>query len=1075
MDYHYKAFISYRHAELDTKVATEIQNRIERYVIPRSIRKELGIKSIGRVFRDKDELPSTSDLNDNIKNAIRSSEYLICICSPRYIESVWCMKEIEFFLESHDKHHILTVLAEGDPYKVVPDILCKETVIVKDENGNDVTIETRLEPLSCDYRVDRHRARNEEFPRLAAVLIGCRYADLRQKMRKRRMRIAAAAGAFAAALAAYFVWSYVNIQNNYRQSLINQSQYLASSAKEALSVNDNMLAAQLSLAALPDKDRKRPVVPEAVYTLSRAIGAYQTTQVMNLRGVASYTAQTGTVLYYAITDDARYMAMISTGGEVSVCDLVQNTVLYTISSYNLFGSTYCNVTCCGKDRFVLYDKVLDNVAVIRFADGEVLWHQQFRGTDKRVLALGRDGSGLLLLTGEEVIILNAENGDIVSRCSIVEASEGEAVKVYKPGYDNGLNCVSVNEENASCAILCAADTDTYTDPAAGVLTYYYETGRTVWTPLRQEHYVIEGVSLNADGNILTAYAEKEEDFCLNSFFKMTYDSATAHFGNGKTSLIMVEEGTGEILWQNTVEYTGQRDTSYSCFEIRTVPGNGNDPARKVVLAAVSNKIVLFDADDGTKIKDFTLSDSVVSVDRQEEFESKIRVNGATGAQYYFAIDSPDYDGMTFMDGPVDDSHFYHGNIAYDRLSQFVVKQGDTIRVFKTGQGDSEFTFFGFEVPQTSFIRNFIFGKRLVLIDSDFKICIYDMESEQKLHELELDSEYYYTYLGCPEDQSCFYMSTSEDYTGRTMIRVDLEEGTWEKTDMVQIDFLTGAGRWKFDCSYPVVSGDYIFYRGTNFNSSSSYWFRYSMKDGSTALLELPYYEEISGSSSNVSRCMFSQDGSKGVLYFDNALYLADFGSGTVTAVDAQIPGVTYSIRRESDGMFACYYQGAQDSDSSKELHVYDAGGKLVWKIDNFPEKISALRFYKDILIVATDNSLLYAYDVLSGTRKGVIELEKALYHSSLQVYDGGSGDLILDSGSGTVFMVDYGQWALTGAAFDAVGYCPTMRRIIGSTEIAENRYGYCPYYSVDDLVEKGKAFVGEQTMSEADLATYGLN
>ena len=86
MEYHYKAFISYRHAELDTKVAVEIQNRIERYIIPGSIRRELGIKSIGRVFRDKDELPSTSDLNDNIKNAIINSEYLICICSPRYIE-----------------------------------------------------------------------------------------------------------------------------------------------------------------------------------------------------------------------------------------------------------------------------------------------------------------------------------------------------------------------------------------------------------------------------------------------------------------------------------------------------------------------------------------------------------------------------------------------------------------------------------------------------------------------------------------------------------------------------------------------------------------------------------------------------------------------------------------------------------------------------------------------------------------------------------------------------------------------------------------------------------------------------
>ena len=187
---------------------------------------------------------------------------------------------------------------------------------VQDENGNDVTIEARLEPLSCDYRADWHRARNEEFPRLAAVLIGCRYADLRQKMRRRRMRITAAAAAFAAALAAYFVWSYINIQINYRRSLINQSQYLASSAREALGVNDNMLAAQLSLAALPGQGSDRPVVPEAVYTLSQSIGAYQKKQVMNFRGVASYTVETGTLSYYTITEDAHYMAMISTAGDV---------------------------------------------------------------------------------------------------------------------------------------------------------------------------------------------------------------------------------------------------------------------------------------------------------------------------------------------------------------------------------------------------------------------------------------------------------------------------------------------------------------------------------------------------------------------------------------------------------------------------------------------------------------------------------------------------------------------------------------------------------------------------------------
>ncbi|MBR3165011.1 MAG: toll/interleukin-1 receptor domain-containing protein, partial [Lachnospiraceae bacterium] len=209
MAYRYKAFISYRHEALDIKVATEIQNCLERYHIPGSIRREKGIRSIGRIFRDKDELPSTSDLNDTIKEALVSSEFLICICSPAYTGSVWCRKELEFFLENHDKNHVLTVLADGDPLQVVPEILRMETVTFTAENGMTVTKEMPLEPLSCDWRMDRHRARTEELPRLAASLIGCRYADLRQKMRRRQMRIAAAAAGAGALLLAYFVWSYL--------------------------------------------------------------------------------------------------------------------------------------------------------------------------------------------------------------------------------------------------------------------------------------------------------------------------------------------------------------------------------------------------------------------------------------------------------------------------------------------------------------------------------------------------------------------------------------------------------------------------------------------------------------------------------------------------------------------------------------------------------------------------------------------------------------------------------------------------------------------------------------------------
>ena len=1079
MEYHYKAFISYRHAELDTRVAVEIQNRIERYIIPGSIRRELGIRSIGRVFRDKDELPSTSDLNDNIKNALQNSEYLICICSPRYIESVWCRKEIEFFLESHDKKHILTVLAEGDPYEVVPDILCRETVTMQDENGNDVTVEARLEPLSCDYRGDRHRARTEEFPRLAAVLIGCRYANLRQKMRKRRMRIAAAAAAFATALVAYFVWSYINIQINYRQSLINQSEYLASSAREALSVNDNVLAAQLSLSALPDQGRDRPVVPEAVYTLSRAIGAYQTRQTVNFRGVATYTMQSGVLSNYTITQDAHYMAMISSGGEVQVCDLSQNTVLYTLSSYELFGSALTSVTACGDDRFVIFDVNLDDVAVVRFSDGEVLWHQRFSGTGRRVLALGKNGGSLLHLTSEEALILNSENGEIVSRCSVKEASGGEASKVYRSAYayeDTG-RCVSINEENASCTILCSTEDDSFNDPVSGALTYYYGTGKTVWTPFRQESYLFEGVSRDADGHILLAYAEKKEDYCLNSFYNLAYDNSSAHFENGKVSLLMVQEGTGEVIWQNTVDYTALRESDYGCFEIRDVPGSGDVPARKVVLAAVSNKIVLFDAADGTKIREKSLSDWVVSADRQGSFEPYIRVNGASGTQYYFDTLFEEYHGMNYMDGPVDNTSFYHGRTSYEGVSQFVVLQDRTIRVFKAEQGDSDFTLFGFEAPEGILSGQFILSSRLVLISSDGMLCVYDMESEKKLHEIQLDSEYYYSFLCTDTDQSCLYLTSSEDSSGRNVLRVDLEKGTCEKTEITRIDFLTGAGRWEFKCEDSIASGDYLFYRAVNYNSMTGYWFRYSLKDGSTEILELPYCEDLRSSSSVRSKCLFSRDGSAGVLYFDNALYLADFRSGTVTAADAEIPGVTYAARRESDGMFAYYYEspqgsglgsqggssggsGSQGGDNRKELHICDAKGNEIWAIDNLAENITAMQFYKDILVVGTENSRLYAYDARTGTLRDVIDLGKGLRHELLHIFDDENGGLIIDNGSGSVFMVDYEAWALTGAAYETVGYCPALRRIISSIGTMEDQYGYCPYYSVEDLVEKGKEFVG---------------
>ena len=79
MDIHYNAFISYRHHPEDIRVATEIHRALERYRIPKAVRKNQ--KGNLRLFRDKDELPITSNLSDDIFRALQNSDFLIVICS----------------------------------------------------------------------------------------------------------------------------------------------------------------------------------------------------------------------------------------------------------------------------------------------------------------------------------------------------------------------------------------------------------------------------------------------------------------------------------------------------------------------------------------------------------------------------------------------------------------------------------------------------------------------------------------------------------------------------------------------------------------------------------------------------------------------------------------------------------------------------------------------------------------------------------------------------------------------------------------------------------------------------------
>ena len=159
----YLAFISYRHLPLDREAAVRIQKKIENYAVPKEYRERAAAlsgrpdgKKLGVCFRDEDELPASSSLSDSITYALDHTEYLIVICTPDLPQSRWCLEEVRYFLQTHDRDHVLAVLADGTPEQSFP----RQLRFLEDESGN---VLSEVEPLAANVAGEGHRINNNTF------------------------------------------------------------------------------------------------------------------------------------------------------------------------------------------------------------------------------------------------------------------------------------------------------------------------------------------------------------------------------------------------------------------------------------------------------------------------------------------------------------------------------------------------------------------------------------------------------------------------------------------------------------------------------------------------------------------------------------------------------------------------------------------------------------------------------------------------------------------------------------------------------------------------------------------------
>ena len=323
-DYQYKAFISYRHLSPDQDIAKKLHSYIENYNIPSSLKTSLNEKKMGRVFRDIEELPLSSNLGDDIHKALENSEWFVCICSPRYLESKWCMEELNYFISLGRRDHVLAILVEDEPINSFPREICFE-----EKDGELI----ESEPLAADVRASSleeslTKLKNEKL-RIIAPMLGVNYDDLKQRSRQRRNRIIISivlgVVLLLSMILAYTIYKNNEVTKERNDALIAQSKWLAQSADKALEDGDKMLSMLLSLKALPEDydNPNRPFVDLALDSLRSAVmsdlgdNKYYPVTEIKIPGIKEYRAFEDTLYCYSKGADGFITAYdLATGKQI---------------------------------------------------------------------------------------------------------------------------------------------------------------------------------------------------------------------------------------------------------------------------------------------------------------------------------------------------------------------------------------------------------------------------------------------------------------------------------------------------------------------------------------------------------------------------------------------------------------------------------------------------------------------------------------------------------------------------------------------------------------------------------------
>jgi hypothetical protein len=205
----YRAFISYSHA--DEQWAKWLHKSLETYQVPRRL---VGTATpigpvpakFSPVFRDRDELATSTSLGDTLTRALEQSAFQVVICSMAAARSRWVNEEILAFKRLGREDRIFCLVVDGEPGASTAtgrgQDECFPHALIYRMGADGQLTDRRIEPVAADARPGRD-GRNDAKLKLIAGMLGVGLDDLKQReiqRRNRRLAMLAAASVVGMAM-----------------------------------------------------------------------------------------------------------------------------------------------------------------------------------------------------------------------------------------------------------------------------------------------------------------------------------------------------------------------------------------------------------------------------------------------------------------------------------------------------------------------------------------------------------------------------------------------------------------------------------------------------------------------------------------------------------------------------------------------------------------------------------------------------------------------------------------------------------------------------------------------------------